>query len=476
MFIGREAELRLLEDFYNDKESRVAVLLGAKGMGKTSLLHRFCEDKRCVYHTAYPTCDEAQMVLLSRAVERVTDAGAFDNTSSQDKIYKQYTKTAQFSQLLDTIGTLGGEDTILLIIDEYHNFVKANASYEETLYEYVTLKWAGANIKLILCGDSLLAMDKYVLGKKSIYKDAKVTAISLGPMGFYDSCKFFPKLDADTKTFLYGITGGIPMYLREASANRLDTIKSIFLDDKAITPEDIMSIDLRELSYYNRMLTTLALGYQRVNEISSIVHKPKDVVVPYMNTLMNIGVVTKDTAITEKNNRKKTRYSIVNTSHLFWYRYIAPNIDLYYTGEIKDKIDKLIEPYMSDYMKTVFINMCKEYLVRKAASDKMPFTVDEVGNWWENDEDKHTTAGFDLVALGSCNDKPCSVFCRCYYDDDPIEMSTLKGLIEMTKRVGTKGDVFYIVFSKSGFLENTLTVAGAIKNIMLISLDDVATL
>ena len=37
----------------------------------------------------------------------------------------------------------------------------------------------------------------------------------------------------------------------------------------------------------------------------------------------------------------------------------------------------------------------------------------------------------------------------------------------------TNGSSFYIVFSKAGFHENAITVASAIKNIVLITLDDI---
>jgi hypothetical protein len=242
-------------------------------------------------------------------------------------------------------------------------------------------------------------------------------------------------------------------------------------------PEEIMGIELREFAYYNRMLTTLAMGLQRVNQISLEVGKPKDVVVPYMNTLMSIGMVTKDTVITEKTNRKKTRYSIVNTSDLFWFRYIARHMDLYYKGD-SDALLTVTLSHAESYLQEVFIRLCREYLVTLSKENRLPFTIDEIGNWWENDEEAHTSDGFDLVALGSePGGKSAIMFARCYYTDTPVEIATLKELIELTKKAKHKNssneDVFYVAFSSSGFNENAQTVASAIKNIMLVPLEEI---
>ncbi len=479
MFIGRKKEIEALNGFYEDDNKKVACVYGQLGMGKSTLLREFVKDKKHIFHTAYPTTGVGQLVLFARAMGEIYEMPRFANTANLDVLKEEYEMIPSFEELMNTIEEKAGDDKIILIIDNYPNFVKADAQYEVLLKEYVMNKWADKNIKLILCGDSFLAMDKFVMGKKAIWKDVDKLEIELKGMGFYDSCEFFPERDGEERAFLYGLTGGIPQHLSRIHGGLEDVAKELFLKsthEAGLMPEATMSLDLRELSYYNRILMTLAQGNVRVNQISALVNKPKDVVVPYMNTLMSIGVVEKHNCITEKNNRKKTRYGIVNTNYLFWYRYVAPNIDWYYTGKIRDMWSELIEPEVGDYMRLVFVRMCKEYLEREAAQGNLPFSIEAIGNWWENDEEKGTTDGFDLVALGQTEGKSSTVFARCYYDDAPIEMATLKNLIELTKRVSSKGDVFYIVFSKSGFHENTLTVAGAIKNIMLISLEDVVKL
>jgi hypothetical protein len=193
-----------------------------------------------------------------------------------------------------------------------------------------------------------------------------------------------------------------------------------------------------------------------------------------MNTQMAMGMVTKETPITERTNRKKTRYSIVNTADLFWYRYMPKNMNAVYQ-EDETAIENLLETMLTDsndYLKTVFINLCKEYLMN-SGNDTLPFQIEEIGNWWMNDEENQVSVGFDIVGLGKSGDRDVTVYAMCYYDDKPIEIHELKALIELTKQLEQEGDVYYIIFSKAGLHENAQTVAVTIKNIMLISLDEI---
>lgn len=461
MFVGREKELEALNNFYVTAGSRVACVYGRTGIGKTSLLREFAKDKKTIFFTAYQTTDTKELGLLAKAIG----------------VRKNEEKVA-LEELLDEISKIGAKEPVLLIIDHYPNFVKADADYEKILHRYVTEEWRRLPIKLVLCGDSFLNMEKRVYGKKAIWKDVISDRIELSGMGFYEAKEFFKDASPEDALLMYGMTGGIPAYLKRVIGNVTTTMKEIFLKGEhegALLPEDVLSLELRELSYYNRMLATLAEGKNRVNQISASVKKPKDIVVPYMNTLMSIGFVKKENPVTEPTNRKKTRYSIVNTHDLFWYRYIVPNIEMYYQDKKDELIEKMILPELESFKQTVMIEVCKEFLLKENGTDNTPFSIDRIGNWWENDEEKKTSEGFDVVGLGSDGEKEATIFARCYYTDKPIEIVTLKALIELTKKAKHKegDDVFYLVFSSSGFHENAMTVASAIKNIMLIPLQSV---
>ncbi len=457
MFVGREREIAELNIFLEDSGKDIACVYGRKGIGKTTLLKHFAEGTNHFYFTAYPTTENEMLRFMGLA---------FGMKSAPESL----------SEALDFVGEKAGEDDFLLILDHYGDFVKAGADFEAVLQEYVNSKWANQRIKVILAEDLYLNVDKFVTGKKATWRINKVSLIEVGSLGIYDMRELLPEVSSFDLAFLYGLTGGIP-----SNVNRIQTlagdeaIQRLFLEEEAAElsrPEAILSSELRELSYYNRMLVGLAAGNTRVNQISSLVEKPKDVVVPYFNTLMNVGMVQKENPITEKTNRKKTRYSIVNTSDEFWYRFIAPRMDLFYAGD-SDGLLSAIHDDMDGYMHGVFVRMCREYLLKQSAKGELPFTIDELGNWWVNDDEKGTTSDFDMVALGKQQGKTATIFGRCYYSDEPVDLRELKELIDLTKMIEHNGDRFYLVFSKAGFHENAKTAAAAIWNIMLVTLEDI---
>ncbi|SDB27928.1 ATPase [Pseudobutyrivibrio sp. YE44] len=472
MFIGRKNELELLNGFYEGNNVSVAVVSGSIGVGKTTLLQEFIKDKNALYFEAYETTGKHQLERLGQLM----DIEGLTATAFCEEITKR-----------------AADEKQLIVIDQYPNFVKADSDFDYLLHSYVKKQWKNLPVKIILCSDAFVLIDKYVKGKKAIWKADINLDLEVKPFGFYDSCEFFADASPREAAYLYGITGGIPYNLvRVANLlgvpgfeeyglstitedNKLKAITTkLFLDKKmqlGLNPEKVMATELRELAYYNYMLAALAKGLNRVNQISAEVEKPKDVVVPYLNSLMSIGICTKDTAITEITNRKKTRYSIVSTSTLFWYKMIVPNYDSYVAGDI-EALWEAVEKSMDEYMETVFIKICGEYLADQSDKNLLPFTVEEIGNWWVNDDEAGTTDGFDLVSLGKCEGKSATIFAQCYYNHEPIEVAQLKLLIEKTKQLHRQGDAFYLVFSNAGFHENAITISSAIKNIMLITLDE----
>ncbi len=473
MFLGRHHEYEVLNGFFEGNQCSVGVVTGSVGMGKSTLLRRFAEDNGGIYIEAYETTAKQ----LHQEIGRIM--GIEGGLSSED-----------FCQEIMSRASLKKQ---LVVIDQYNNIVKSDPEFNKILYHYVTGKFQKLPIKIIFCSDAFIQMDKYVTGKKALWKDEILINLEIKALGFYESLEFFSDASATEAVFLYGITGGIPYNLvrvaamlgvkgfesyklqRVTDANRIKEIaKRLYLDKDSsigLKPEVAMAFELRELSYYNYMLSTLASGINRVNAISAEVEKPKDIVVPYLNSLMSIGLVTKDTAITELTNRKKTRYSIVNTSTLFWYKYIAANYDMYSKGDA-DSLWEKVEATFDDYMKDIFVRVCSEYLLKQSKVGMLPFSIDAIGNWWVNDDEAGTTDGFDLVSLGKCDGKSATIYCQCYYNSEPIEVAQLKQLIEKTKQLHRDGDAFYLVFSKAGFHENAITISSAIKNIMLITLDE----
>ena len=456
MFIGRKKEIALLNAFYEGDHSKVACITGSLGMGKSTLLREFAKDKSSLYFCCYETTGQHEIALLAQAVG--------------------LKKANNLETVLDKITTLAKKEKLLIILDQYPNFAKAESDFGKILFTYYTEQWKDLSVKLILCGDGFLTMEKFVYGKKSIWSKSLDEHLTLKGMSFMETKEFFPGASAEDAALYFGISGGIPGHItRMQGLAPKDAAREIFEvtpGKAALLPEQVMATELRELSYYNCILTAMAQGMNRVNQLSAEVNKPKDVVVPYLNALMSIGIVTKETPITEETNRKKTRYSIVNSNTAFWYRYLVPHMDLCATGQWDKLWDEVIAPDLDNFMQQVFICISREYIEGMSQKGQMPFTIERSGNWWVNDDEAGTTEGFDIVSVGSSDGKSATIFTLCFYEDRIIEVAELKWMIDMTRQMHREGDIYYVVCAKDGFHENVETVASTIKNIILVTLKD----
>ena len=65
MFIGREAELKFLNDKYTDAGGQLIVLYGRRRVGKTETLREFCKGKPHVFFSCTQTTDPVQLRIFS---------------------------------------------------------------------------------------------------------------------------------------------------------------------------------------------------------------------------------------------------------------------------------------------------------------------------------------------------------------------------------------------------------------------------
>lgn len=522
----RVDDKKKIESFLDGTKKSVLVLYGRKGMGKSTLLRDVVENRGGVMYASYSTTKDMQLSMLKKCINnsnsektdnenKLTLEDVIDllidetsnmrekNKNDNDKLSISFKKdeiengsSISFDQddvnnessisfdidknknelpIPTNQDNIKVESSIPFIIDNYADFAKSDISFNKGLSMLATGKMSEANIKLIICFDSYVNAKKMIFDRMSPWNEELTEYMEVKELSFRDSYAFFGEVSGSDAVFLYGLTGGIPAYLdilkKSGFDSRLGAVQRCFDESRRISthPEEVLNSELRELAYYNRMLSTLASGKTRVNEISEDVGKPKDIVVPYLKTLISFNIVKKENPVTEKGNRRKTRYSIVNSSDVFWYRFMAPEYSLISNNE---KIE-VEASNLEAYEKEVFLQICAQYLKDESENGRMPFEINEIGNWWENDEENHTTEEFDLVGLGKSGESDASVFCNCFYSNKMVEIVELKSLIELTKHVKRRGDNFYMIFSKNGFSDHALTVASAIKNIILVDLDSI---
>ena len=186
----------------------------------------------------------------------------------------------------------------------------------------------------------------------------------------------------------------------------------------------------------------------------------------YIKTLIDLGIVKKETPVTEKTG-KKTIYILADNFFRFWYRFVPSNISAIDSGRIQNTYERSIKPYFSDYMGITFEGMCKEYLLYY--EDDLPINLNEIGQWWGADPRSRKQVQIDIV--GTPAEGKEYIIGSCKYKNEKIGVDELELLREYANAFGKGSKYHFYIFSESGFTKGLYEKAenGEVK---LVSLED----
>ena len=252
---------------------------------------------------------------------------------------------------------------------------------------------------LILCGSSMSFMESQVLGRESPLYGRRTGQFKIEPLDYKETAVFHPNLSAEDNALIYGITGGVPHYI-----NKLDVTSSVdeallenFFDRSSYLyeePVNLLKQELREPALYNAIIKAIAEGASRMIEISTKTGEENSIVSKYLKTLIDLGIVKKETPVTEKPG-KKTIYRLTDHFFRFWYRFVPVNRSAIDSGRIVETYPSAVKRYFPDYMGLIFEKMCQDYLLYYAKD--LPIELREIGQWWGTDPKKKKQIQIDLV-------------------------------------------------------------------------------
>jgi AAA+ ATPase superfamily predicted ATPase len=295
--------------------------------------------------------------------------------------------------------------------------------------------------------------------------------MKIQPFDFEESCQYVKHYSDEDKALLYGIVGGTPQYLLQMS-DRLsveENIKNTFLNPMSFLyeePVNLLKQEVREPAIYNAIITAIATGYTRMSEISSKVGEDTNVCSGYIKNLMNLGIVKKETPYGEKESRKSI-YSIEDNMFRFWYRFVPNNSSVIERGAT-ELVYKRIEAQFSDYMGSVFEEICKQYLWKLLLTGKTSVEFTSLGRWWGNDPVRKCQTEVDIMGE---QDSESALFAECKWRNEKVDSEVLETLIERSKLFRYK-KVHYYLFSKSGFSKGCIEKAEGMGNVTLVSYKD----
>lgn len=439
MFVGRENELKKLDKLYKSGQFEFSVIYGRRRVGKTSLINQFIDHKEAVYYMAVEAVGKENLAGLSKTI--------FHNEINQSAA-PEFSDYEQLFQYIDLLAR--NNSRLILVIDEYPYLAASYPPISSIIQKHIDECWKDTNLFLILCGSSMSFMEEQVLGYKSPLYGRRTAQFKIRPFSFFESAKMLVGFDREEQALLYGVTSGVPEYLSRINRNEdMDTnIISLFFDESGRLfdePSNLLKQELREPATYHSIISAIAAGASRINEIATKTGLETSAVSNQITSLIKLGLVIKEVPVTEEKNSRKTIYLLADSMFRFWYRFVRPNASAIMrgTGEV---IYQSIKPQLNDFMGKVFEQICIDYLYLPQVYSDLPFPIGNIGRWWGNNPKRKRQEEIDIISISENK----ILLGECKWTNAPIDVDVLDTLVERSD-LFPYGECFLYFFSKHGF-------------------------
>lgn len=460
-FVGRDRELKKLDELYREQGFQFVVIYGRRRVGKTMLINEFLKKKRSVYYMAVEGTAKENLSGISKALLAEKN-GDFYMPEFPD-----------FESLLSYIDHLcknaDHEERLVIAIDEFPYLAASYPAISSMLQSHIDQRWKDSNLFLILCGSSMSFMEEQVLGYKSPLYGRRTAQFKLHPFSYFEARQLLSGFKAEEQAVLYGVTGGIPEYLSRIHNDWSmdDNIKNLFFDESGRLfdePGNLLKQELQDPSSYHSIITAIAGGASRLNEIATKTGLASSGCSAQIQSLITLEIIKKETPLTEEIKSRKTLYQLEDFMFLFWYRFVRPNLSGIMRGIGETIYDISVKPQLNHFMGYIFEEISKQYLYQPQIYITLPFPAGEFGRWWGNNQKKKRQEEIDIMAENGME----AIFGECKWRNEPVDVEVLETLQERSGLFNYQKQS-YMIFSKSGFTTKLQQLASEEENIRLIS-------
>ena len=460
MFVGREDELRKLNEMYASDHYECAVIYGRRRVGKTTLIKEFIKGKKAIYFLAREADGGVNLVGFSNDVYAVTAKELKGNAFFTD-----------WEKAFDYIYQISKLERLVLVIDEFPYLAGGFRPISSILQAHIDNNLKDSKLFLILCGSSMSLMEKQVLSYKSPLYGRRTAQFKVLPFSFFGSQPFLEGFEKEDRAVLYGVTGGIPEYLIKINPAKSvrDNIIDLFFTPSGHLyeePSNLLKQELREPSTYNGIIEAIAGGASRLSEIAAKCGVESNKCAKYLKSLISLGIVKKELPVTE-NTSKRSIYLLDDAMFRFWYRFVFSNMSGIVSGLGAAIYEEEVKSNLSAYMGLIFEDICRQYIVEEAKRNTMPFLPGKIGRWWGNNPKEKRQEEIDILTFR--NDK--ALFGECKWTNAPVDLKVLTNLKRQGELFAYK-DKWFWLFAKKGFTESLITKAEKMDNVRLIRFDE----
>lgn len=457
-FVGRSAELKLLNELASSAGAALLVLYGRRRIGKTRLLTHWLTSSgaRALYWVAEPTSSVDQLRSFSQALYHFANpmAPAPDLPTERGFSY------ASWAQAFQQVAALAGREPLALILDEFTYLLETEPGLAGILQNVWDHSLSSTRLFLVLSGSHLGMMQRHTLSYQAPLFGRATAQLRLHPLPFGVTSSYFPGFGAAERVALYAMFGGVPAYWE-----RIDPGQSLSenIRRQLLTPNGLMQAEPRlllqdfvsEPHNYVAILRAIAGGARLQAEIATRTGLAQGHISKYLSVLRDAGFVERRTPATSGDTSRLGRYHIADPYLRFYYRFLSARQAQLALG-IQDQALEEIKSHLLDFIGThTWEELCREWVLRAGGRGLLPLP-DQVGSFWSK------TAQVDVVGINSM--EKTLLLGECKWSPRAMGADILEALVRKTAEVVPAGGawtVHYLGFARGGWTVDALQYASS---------------
>lgn len=329
MFIGREQELALLNQFKQRSIAGLGVIYGRRRIGKSTLIEHFAKDSHFLELYGLPpdqaSSNAKQLAHFSQLLAATLGISPmqFNNWFEAFSSLAALTQTGPYIILLDEISWMAAFDT------DFPGILKG---IWDTKFK------KNNQLILMLCGSVSSWIEKNILQNRG-YVGRVSLQLKLEELPLNDVNKFWRDnayISAYEKFKLLSVTGGVPRYVEEINPKLTaeENIKNLcYLPNGLLFNEfDTIFNDVfgKNDKKYRQIVSALVNGNCEQSELSRKLQIPQSgAFSEQLNALESAGFIQRDFCWDIKKNAKtSSKYRLKDNYLRFYLKYIEPHYDL----------------------------------------------------------------------------------------------------------------------------------------------------
>ena len=409
-FYNRTDELEALEQRWSSAKAEYVVIYGRRRVGKTELILRFAEDRRCIYFEANSGTERDHLDDLSTALTQ---------TSGRELLAAQ--PLSSWQAFFAAIGEELQSGSLLVALDEFQFVARETPAIGSLINRFWREHRDNPNLFLILSGSDVSFFEREIVGYGATTYGRRTGSLHLQPFPFTELRHFLPKWTPADLIRAYAVFGGVPYYLEalDPTATLGKNIERHILAPDGLLRQEPRFLfgqhsDLREDGVYFSILRAIAAGRTRRNEIAARVGRSDGATGQLLERLTEMGLVRRVHPVTVVNpDRTRTvRFAIDDPFLRFWFTFVHPyESRLHRRADASDHLNGLVLPELDAFVsKPAFEQVCQSWLRDQIGAAS-------AGWWWGNVKEntgngpRNVQRELDVVAvdhehsvlaLGSC--------------------------------------------------------------------------